>query len=285
MGGHSLLISILIMINYIKKEKNIPEIWDNVIIQTIYKNKRSKKKLENYRGIFITSILSKILEKLIQLRIKNKITEYSSPFQVGGTPNRSTADNLFLLRGIIDHTIYLNTGKHFTFYDFKQCFDSIWLKESMNCMWDAGARNELFYLIYLLNKNANITVRTPFGETEEFRVKNLVKQGTCLGPILCGISTGQYCTERYSTNSGIYIGSVKINPLAFVDDIADPNRSKLDNIRGNENAMFFEKVKRLTFSVDKCKSLNINTRKEEIPTLNINGSTVENAKEFKYLGD
>ena len=114
MGDHSLLTSILIMINYIKK-KNIPEIWDNVIIQTIYKNKGSKKKLENYRGIFITLILSKILEKLIQLRIKNKMTEYSSPFQAGGTPNRSTADNLFLLRGIIDHTIYLNTSMHLTF--------------------------------------------------------------------------------------------------------------------------------------------------------------------------
>ena len=48
--------------------------------------------------------------------------------------------------------------------------------------------------------------------------------------------------------------------------------------------MFFEKVKRLTFSVDKCKSLNINARKE-ISTLEINGSTAENAKEFKYLGD
>ena len=131
------------------------------------KSKGSKKKLENYRGIFITSILSKILEKLTQLRIKNKITEYSSPFQAGGAPNRSTADNLFLLRGIIDHTIYLNTSMHLTFYDFKQCFDSIWLKELMNCMWDAGVRNGLFYLIYLLNKSTNITVRTPFGQTEE----------------------------------------------------------------------------------------------------------------------
>ena len=49
--------------------------------------------------------------------------------------------------------------------------------------------------------------------------------------------------------------------------------------------MYFEKVKRLTFSVDKCQSLNINARKEEIPTIEINGSIVENVKEFKYLGD
>ena len=42
MGYHSLLTSILIMINYIKKG-NIPEIWDDVIIQTIYKTNDQKR--------------------------------------------------------------------------------------------------------------------------------------------------------------------------------------------------------------------------------------------------
>ena len=43
MGGHSPLISILMMINYIKKEKNILEIWDIIIIQTIKKAKDQKR--------------------------------------------------------------------------------------------------------------------------------------------------------------------------------------------------------------------------------------------------
>ena len=50
----------------------------------------------------------------------------------------------------------------------------------MKCVWDAGVRNELFSLIYLLNKNANITVGTPFRPNDEFRVTNLEKQGTCM---------------------------------------------------------------------------------------------------------
>ena len=73
----------------------------------MYKNNSSKKKLENYRGIILTSILSKLLEKLIQIRIRGKIGNYSSPFQAGSRQNRSTADNLFLIRSIIDHSLYL----------------------------------------------------------------------------------------------------------------------------------------------------------------------------------
>ena len=87
------------------------------------KNKGCKKTLENYRGIFLTSILSKLLEKLIQIRIKDKEAKYSSPFQAGSKQKRSTADNIFLIRSIIDHSLYLKKVIHFTLYDIKQCFD------------------------------------------------------------------------------------------------------------------------------------------------------------------
>ena len=89
----------------------------------------------------------------------------------------------------------------------------------MICLWDAGVTNEVFSLIYLLNKVANITVRTSFGPTNEFEIRDLVKQGTCFGPTLCSTSTGQYCTEKHNQKSEVYVGTTKICPLALVDDL------------------------------------------------------------------
>ena len=83
----------------------------------MYKNKGSKKKLENYRGIFLTSILGKLLEKLIQIRLKDKIANYSSPFQAGSRQNRSIVDNLFLIKSIIGHSLYIKQVIHFTLYN------------------------------------------------------------------------------------------------------------------------------------------------------------------------
>ena len=94
---------------------------------------------------------------------------------------------------------------HFTLYDFKQCLDSLWSKESMLVLWEAGDNNELFTLIYALNMKPNITVLTPYGATEEFSAKDIVKKGTCDGSILCSTSTGQYCTDKYSKCSGLFI--------------------------------------------------------------------------------
>ena len=46
---NSLLLSLLFMLNETERLKTIPEQWNTVIIQTMYKNKGSKKKFENYR--------------------------------------------------------------------------------------------------------------------------------------------------------------------------------------------------------------------------------------------
>ena len=42
-AGNSLLLSLLFMLNEIKRLKTIPEQWNTVIIQTMYKNKDSEK--------------------------------------------------------------------------------------------------------------------------------------------------------------------------------------------------------------------------------------------------
>ena len=45
-------------------------------------------------------------------------------------------------------------------------------------LWSCGVQNDILYLTYLLNRNADIIVKTPFGDTETFTIPNLVKQGT-----------------------------------------------------------------------------------------------------------
>ena len=123
--------SVRIMLNKMRRKISLPRIWENISITTIYKKKGSKKKLRNHRDIFMTPILRKILEKLIQIRIQPHSDTYSSLFQAGGKKNRSTADNIFLLRSLIDHVAYTRSPIILTLYDFETCFDALWLEDSM----------------------------------------------------------------------------------------------------------------------------------------------------------
>ena len=65
-AGMELLEMILEVLNYIKNTLNIPSSWEEVLIQTLYKKKGSKKLLENYRGVFLSSVMYKLMEKLIK---------------------------------------------------------------------------------------------------------------------------------------------------------------------------------------------------------------------------
>ena len=99
------------MINVIKKSKIIPLEWREMGIKTLKKKKGSYKTLNNYRGIFIVTIIIVIFEKLINNRIMDTLQGTMSHFQNGGMRDKGVVDNLFIRRGIIDHAN--NSGSHF----------------------------------------------------------------------------------------------------------------------------------------------------------------------------
>ena len=105
-----------------------------------------------------------------------------SKFQNGGMRGKGVVDNLFLLRGLLDHAKYLGKEVWVTFYDIEKCFDSLWLQDCINSLWENGIKDDILSLVYFLNTKANIVAKSPFEETKPFICSSIVKQGTVLGP-------------------------------------------------------------------------------------------------------
>ena len=183
------------MFNRIKKSKTFPLDWNKMYVQTIKKKNGSMKKLNNYRGIFLVPIISLIFEKLLKNRITPTLKQHMRSFQTGGVKGKGVVDNLFLLRDAIDHCRYLGGELWLTFYDIEKCFDSLWLEDCINSLYENGVKDDILDLIYRLNQRAEVVVRTPFGDMDPFVVNNLVRQGTVLGPILNNCSLDQICKE------------------------------------------------------------------------------------------
>ena len=207
------------MFNAFKKDFVVPSQWDDILITTMFKKKDSWKNLDNYRGIFIVTILQLIYEEVLKNRISSVLQKNMSKFQNGGVKGKSVTDNLFILKGIIDHSKYLGKGVFITFYDIEKCFDSLWLQDCINALWDNGVQDDSLYFIYLLSKKVSISINTPIGRTDPFVLENLVKQGTVLGPVLNNCSLDRVPKEH----SGYQMGLVNIKSLEFVDEIANVN--------------------------------------------------------------
>ena len=114
------------------------------MLNCIFKRKTNTRKLGKWENIkqllwdlFDKHFISKIFEKIVYSRMYNNISNYISPFQAGSQKNQGTND-MFLLRGAIDHSLYTNSPLTIIFYDFQDsfktaCYANGMLTYKMNC--------------------------------------------------------------------------------------------------------------------------------------------------------
>ena len=76
--------------------------------------------------------------------------------------------------------------------DDVKCFDKLWLKDCLLKMYNLGYDPNTLKILDEMNKEADVI--TPAGNTDNIQVKEVVKQGTIFGPIMC-------CAETSTVNS------------------------------------------------------------------------------------
>ena len=280
-AGNGILLPLLDLFNAVKNSKQPPKQWNEVIITMIYKNKGSRKSLTNYRGIFLASVVSKVFERMIKNRTKSNM-EKINLCQAGSRTNRGPPDNTFILNAVIDHAIYLGKSVHITTYDFEQAFDSLWLEDCILSLRKLGISDDILQLIFNLNKEALIRVKTPFGLSPAGVIKDTVQQGRVLAPDLCSASTAEYC----GVNKGVAVGNCIISSLAFVDDMLDASEDHSDAESAHLHALAFSHRKKLKYNAPKCKAMVVNKKKAEgLPLMFIEDQLIEIVSQIKYLGD
>ena len=106
-------------------------------------------------------------------------------------------------------------------YDVYKCFDSMWLSECVNDLYDAGIRNDKLCLLYISNKNATIAVKTLGGTTESIHIRNKVMQGRVWGGLMCTTTMEKLCKLVYNDERLLYKyrGKVDVPPLEMVEDV------------------------------------------------------------------
>ena len=72
-------------------------------------------------------------------------------------------------------------------------------------------------VLFRLSHIANITVKTPVGDKEDFIVTDIVKQGPTHGPIICCAETSQVNNSEKPVK--YEVEQVEVGVPVFIDDI------------------------------------------------------------------
>ena len=260
-AGQHLKLSLLNFLNKMKSENMIPDFVRLADISTLYKGRGSKSDLLNDRGIFVVAILRSILMRMIYLDYYTLLDESMSDSQVGARKGKNIRNHIWIVNGIISDVLSSKKKKpiDIQIFDYKQCFDSLWLQECLNDLYSAGLNDDKFALLYNVNSRVNIAVKTPVGKTDRQDIRNVITQGDVFGPIFCSkqVDTfGQECLEK-SQYTYLYRGEVEIPPLSMVDDVLCVSECGFKTSMAHGYMKMKTDSKKLQFGSDKCKKLHV----------------------------
>ena len=276
-AGQDLQTSLLLLFNGIKNSSHIPSFLSNQDICTIFKKKGSRLDMKNDRGIFILTSLRRILDKLLYNDLYDDIDRNMSDCNIGARKGRQVKNHLFIIHSIINSVI---NGKNdpidIQFYDLEQAFDALWLTDCMNDVFDtlpSDKRDDRLSLLFTSSIENNVAVRTPYGLTERMLIPKIVKQGGTWGPVLCSNSIDVIGKKVWSSGQHCYLyrNSVRILPLAMVDDICTISKCGLESLKWNSYINTHAELKKLRFHVpdqngrSKCHKLHIGCKSRFAP--------------------
>ena len=101
-----------------------PEVWRKGLIVKIFK-KGDWRHCNNWRGVTLLPVISKIFCRMMPERIKVGIDKKLRKEQAGFRPRRSTTEQIFILRNILEQANEWRAGLYIHFVDFEKAFHSV----------------------------------------------------------------------------------------------------------------------------------------------------------------
>ena len=254
-AGQDLKRAVLKLMNRIKTDEIFPEVLDPCNISSLYKNKGCQNDFNFYRGIFRVPILRTILDRLIYNDEYSNIDGELSDCNVGARKKRNIRDNIFVVNAITNSVINGNEDPiDVQVFDVEKCFDSLWLQECINDLYDAGLNNDKLPLLFLENQNAKIAVKTPKGISRRVSIQNIVMQGTVWGSLMCTATMDKLGKLVYNNDNLLYKykGVVDVPSLGMVDDILAVQKCSEKSVEINSVINAFIESKKLKLSDEKC---------------------------------
>ena len=168
--------------NKILNEESIPEDWKNSVLVPLYKGKGDPKECGSYRGIKLLEHGMKIMERVLERRLREKLN--IDEMQFGFMPGRGTTDAIFIVRQLQEKYLQSRKNLYFCFVDLEKAFDRVPRRVIEFALRRKGIEEKLVQAVMRLFEGAKTRVRVESELSDAFEVKVGVHQGSVLSPLL-----------------------------------------------------------------------------------------------------
>lgn len=283
----NILLFLVIFFNHLIARSHFPAIWRHAIITPIPKVGKDSSYVNNWRPISQLDTISKLFEKIIDIRLSRSLGGILPDFQFGFSAAKST---LHPLVRFTNNTVSALNGGNITTVlalDIQSAFDTVWHDGVIHKMIRFGINPFIVKIIQRFLTNRTFVV----GKSVQSSVRRIVAgvpQGSVLGPKIFNIFLADIPTRR-----GIRLLQYADDILIYVIHKAPLASSKLINAYLKTLTDFYSHWK-LRINVGKTTLTNIvgtgcvtKKLRDQLRTkqkIVINGTVVRPISSFKYLG-
>ena len=253
-SADSLVVPLKLLFNNSINEGKVPLSWKNANITALFK-KGSKVDPGNYRPISITSVVSKLLEKLIKNAIMKHLTHLNllSKKQHGFVQNKSCATNLIESSDFITDALANKYSVDLILLDFSKAFDKVSHPKLLLKLENYGISGKILQWIRSFLQNRNQRVVMGDYSSEWCQVRSGVPQGSVIGPLLFIIYINDL-PDLLNCNSSLFADDTKIySRLSESSYELDVERIQLDL----DIIVKWCNDWQMELNVDKCKVMHI----------------------------
>ena len=282
-GGEAMIDALHIICSKIWQTGKWPTQWTQSLIITLPK-KGNVQMCQNYHTISLISHPSKVMLKILLNRLQPQAEEIIAEEQAGFRMGRSTTEQMFNLRVLMEKYQQHQQDLFHVFRDFKKAFDRVWHSVLWTTMHKYNIGANLITIIKSLYEKATSAVLYKGNTGDWFRTTVGVRQGCLLSPTLFNIFLEKIMTDALENHEGtVKIGGRIITNLRFADDI--------DGLAGKEEEL--ENLAKNVETASTAYGMEISPEKTKIMSKNANGLTktikvkgynLETVTNFKYLG-
>ena len=239
-GGEALNGALAIIFNAILFSGHIPSAFRSGLVISISKGQsKDLSNPSNYRGITVLSNISKILEKLILLRISELDSIPSlNPLQGGFRAGHGCCHTAFILQEAIQEIRDEGKKAYVAFLDVKKAFDTVWHSRLLVKLHLKGIRGHYWHSINNWYSYSSRIVLWDSQHSESFAIKQGVRQGGVLSPFLYCLFVDELFDQLAASGFGATIHNIYCGAPMYADDIAlvanSPNsmQAMLDIVHG-----------------------------------------------------
>ena len=178
------------------------------------------KECYNYCTISLISHASKVMLKILQVRLQQYVNHELSDVQACFRKGRGTRDQIANICWIIEKAREFQKNIYFCFIDYAKAFDCVDHNKLWKILKEMGIPDYLTCLLRSLYAFQEETVRTGTRTAVWFQIGKGVCQGCILSPCLFNLYAEHIMrnTGLEETQAGIKIAGRNINNLRYADD-------------------------------------------------------------------